>query len=387
MVNIISGIAMLGVVVGTTALVVVLSIFNGLDVLIKSFFSFFDPEIKITLNEGKQFDPNNALFEQIKNDESVVHFCEVAEEIAHFRFEGQQYIARIKGVEDEYLEMSGVGEVMYDGDLLLNDGNFDYTIIGRGLAYNLGVAVNFIRPIHISVPRKGRSTSVMLNPFRQQHVYLGGIYAVGQQEVDDQYALIPLHMARELLEMDGTVSSVELGLAEGVDVKKFQKKIQHLLGDDYLVQNRYQQHESYYRVAQSERFFIFLTLSFILIIASFNLASSISMLILDKKKDINILISLGLTKKRLGKIFLYEGMLVSTIGAVIGLILGILICYGQIHFGWLKFPGNFAVEYYPVDVRIPSLIVIAITVLLIGSIASWLPVKLLPRRFFQINEE
>lgn len=387
MVNIISGIAMLGVVVGTTALVVVLSIFNGLDVLIKSFFSFFDPEIKITLNEGKQFDPNNALFEQIKNDESVIHFCEVAEEIAHFRFEGQQYIARIKGVEDEYLEMSGVGEVMYDGDLLLNDGNFDYTIIGRGLAYNLGVAVNFIRPIHISVPRKGRTSSVLLNPFRQQHVYLGGIYAVGQQEVDDQYALIPLHMARDLLDMDGTVSSVELGLAEGVDVKKFQKKIQHLLGDEFLVQNRYQQHESYYRVAQSERFFIFLTLSFILIIASFNLASSISMLILDKKKDINILISLGLTKKRLGKIFLYEGMLVSTIGALIGLVLGILICYGQIHFGWLKFPGNFAVEYYPVDVRIPSLIVIAITVLLIGSIASWLPVKLLPRRFFRINEE
>ncbi|MGF7138020.1 ABC transporter permease [Roseimarinus sediminis] len=386
-VNIISGIAMLGVVVGTTALVVVLSIFNGLDVLIKSFFSFFDPEIKITLNEGKQFDPNNALFEQIKNDESVIHFCEVAEEIAHFRFEGQQYIARIKGVEDEYLEMSGVGEVMYDGDLLLNDGNFDYTIIGRGLAYNLGVAVNFIRPIHISVPRKGRTSSVLLNPFRQQHVYLGGIYAVGQQEVDDQYALIPLHMARDLLDMDGTVSSVELGLAEGVDVKKFQKKIQHLLGDEFLVQNRYQQHESYYRVAQSERFFIFLTLSFILIIASFNLASSISMLILDKKKDINILISLGLTKKRLGKIFLYEGMLVSTIGALIGLVLGILICYGQIHFGWLKFPGNFAVEYYPVDVRIPSLIVIAITVLLIGSIASWLPVKLLPRRFFRINEE
>lgn len=387
MVNIISGIAMLGVVVGTTALVVVLSIFNGLDVLIKSFFSFFDPEIKITLNEGKQFDPNTALFEQIKNDESVIHFCEVAEEIAHFRFEGQQYIARIKGVEDEYLEMSGVGEVMFDGDLLLNDGNFNYTVIGRGLAYNLGVAVNFIRPIHISVPRKGRSSSVMLNPFRQQHVYLGGIYAVGQQEVDDQYALIPLQLARELLEMDGTVSSVDLGLAEGVDVKKFQKKLQHLLGDDYLVQNRYQQHESYYRVAQSERFFIFLTLSFILIIASFNLASSISMLILDKKKDINILISLGLTKKGLGKIFLYEGMLVSTIGAIIGLTLGILICYGQIHFGWLKFPGNFAVEFYPVDVRIPSLIAIAITVLVIGTIASWLPVKLLPRKFFQINED
>lgn len=387
MVNIISGVAMLGVIVGTTALVVVISIFNGFDVLIKSFFSYFDSEIKITAVEGKQFDASTEYFDELRADQSIVYFCEVVEEIAHFKFEDRQYIARIKGVSDEYLEMSKLQEVMYDGDLVLNDGNFDYAIIGRGIAYNLGIAVNFVRPIYISVPKKGRSSSTILNPFRQMHIYLSGVYAVGQQEVDDQYAVVPISFARELLEMDKGVTSVELGLAEGVDLKRFQKQLQKQLGDDFKVENRYQQHESYYRVAQSERFFIFLTLTFILIIASFNLASSISMLILDKKKDINILMGFGLTKRKMGLIFLYEGWLVSVIGATIGLILGLLICLGQIHFGWLKFPGSFAVENYPVEIRIPSLILIVVTVLIIGVGASWLPVKFLPKKFFQHTQD
>lgn len=378
---------MVGVIVGTTALVVVLSIFNGFDVLIKSFFSVFDPEIKITSLEGKQFDPGNEAFERIKNDPSVAYFCEVAEEIAHFRFEERQYIARIKGVNNDYLEMSGLENYMYDGDLLLTDSNFYYTVIGRGLAYNLGAATNFVSPVYISVPKKGRSSSTILNPFRQKHVFLSGIYSVGQQEVDDLYALIPLDLARELLEMDRTVTAIELGFAEGTDIKKIQKQIQTQLGTGFKVENRYQQHESYYRVAKSERFFIYLTLSFILIIASFNLASSISMLILDKRKDIHILSGLGLTKRKIGYIFLYEGWLVSVVGLVIGMVLGILICLGQIHFGWLKFPGSFAIENYPVEIRWPNLVLIAATVLIIGAAASWLPLKLLPKRFFQVDQQ
>lgn len=378
---------MIGVIVGTMALVVVLSIFNGFDVLIKSFFSVFDPQIKITAVEGKQFDANTAAFDQIKNDPTVVHFCEVAEEIAHFRFEDRQYIAHIKGITDEYIEMSGLSKYLYDGDLLLNDGNYDYTIIGGGLAMNLGAATNFVRPIKISVPRKGRSSSTLMNPFRQTNVFLSGIYSVGQQDVDDQYALVPLDLARKLLDMKGTVTSIELGFKDGADVKSIQKKIQKILGSNYLVQNRYQQHETYYKVTESERFFIFLTLSFILIIASFNLASSIAMLILDKRKDIHILSGLGLTRKKIGLIFLYEGWLVSAVGAAIGLTLGVLICLGQIHFGWIKFPGSFAVENYPVEIRWPNLVLIVITVLVIGAGASWLPLKLLPKRFFQTEQD
>lgn len=385
-VNIISGIALIGVTVGTMALVVVLSIFNGFDTLIKSFFSVFDAEIRITVAEGKQFNPNDSVFAGIRNDPSLVHFCEVAEEIAHFRFEEQQTIARIKGVDETYLDMTGLDEFLYDGKLLLNDGNFDYTILGRGLAYNLGAATNFVSPVYISVPRKGRNTSMMFNPFRQKHVFVSGIYSVGQQEVDAEYALIPLELARELLELENKVTALELGFAPGSDVKKIQKRIQKELGSDYKVENRYQQHESYYKVAESERFFIFLTLSFILVIASFNLASSIAMLLLDKRKDIRILSGLGLTRQKIGRIFMYEGWLVTLVGLGIGTVLGLLICWGQIQFGWLKFPGSFAIEHYPVEIRWSNLIIITLTVVGIGGLASWLPLKLMPSRFFQAEE-
>lgn len=387
MVNIISAIALLGVVVGTTALVVVLSIFNGFDVLIKSFFGVFDPEIKITTVEGKNFDPNGTNLLQIKNRHDVIHYCEVVEEIAHFRFEERQQIAYIKGVDDEYLKMSHLDSFIYDGKLKLHDDQFNYTVLGHGLAYNLGAAANFVHPVYISVPKKGLSSNNLINPFRQKSVFMAGVYSVGQQEVDDAYALIPLSLARELLEIEGKVTSIELALKPGTDINKFQREIKKLLGKDYKVQNRYQQHESYYKVAESERFFIYITLSFILVIASFNLASSIAMLILDKRKDINILVSMGLTRKKLSLIFLFEGWLVSSVGAVIGLVIGVLICLGQMQFGWLKFPGNFAVDYYPVDLRIWSLVIILITVLVIGGAASWLPVRFLPNRFFQLRDE
>ncbi|HPR30560.1 MAG TPA: FtsX-like permease family protein [Prolixibacteraceae bacterium] len=386
-VNIISGIATVGVVVGTMALVIVLSVFNGFDVLIKSFFSVFDPEIKITTLEGKHFDPDSEVFQVLRKHPDLVYFCETVEEIAHFRYDERQYIARIKGVDEEYLEMTHLDSFIYDGTLLLSDANFDYTVLGRGLAYNLGASPNFIAPVWVSVPKKGNRNMALTQVFRQEHLVLSGIYSVGQQEVDEQYALIPIHVARRLLDLEHEVTSIELQLRPGIAIKKFQKTLQALLGPGFVVQNRYQQHESYYRVANSERFFIYLTLSFILVIASFNLASSIAMLILDKRKDINILVSLGLTRKKLGTIFLYEGILVSTIGGLAGLVLGVLVCLGQMHFGWLKFPGSFAVEFYPVDLRFSNLLLIAATVLVIGSLASWLPVRFLPKRFFRLRED
>ena len=378
---------MLGVIVGTTALVVVLSIFNGFDVLIRSSFSYFDPQIKIIATEGKQFNPNDSVFQKIKANENVAYYCETVEEIAHFRFEDQQYIARIKGVDDDYLEMSNLADKVFDGNLMLDDGNFDYAVIGSGVAYNLRASVGFVNPIYISVPRKGRNSGSLMNQFIQKRVFLSGVFSVGQQDVDGQYVLIPIKLARKLLDMDKSVTAIEIGLVKDANVKQVQRKFQKILGPSYKVLNRYQQHESAYKVTKSERFFIFLVLSFILIIASFNLASSISMLILDKRKDINILLSLGMTRKKLGLIFLYQGWMISVIGAIIGLLLGLLICYGQMYFGWLKFPGNFAVENYPVEIVISNLFLIAFTVLVIGVGASWLPVKFLPQKFFQLEQD
>jgi lipoprotein-releasing system permease protein len=383
-VNIISNIAMVGVVVGTMALVVVMSIFNGFDVLIKSFFSVFDQPIKITAVTGKTFEPNGDAFDWLKNHEAVAFYSETVEEVALLRYEERQYIAQMKGVDSAFVRMSQLDNYMYDGNFVLDDGNFLYTILGNQLAWNLGAGVTFVNPIFISVPRKGRTVSLQ-NPFNQQHLFLSGVYSVGQVEVDDKYAIIPIEVARDLLELDNEVTAIEIALKPGASVKRIQREIKKKLGENYLVQNRYEQHESYYRVMNSERFFIFLTLAFIVVVASFNLAGAITMLLLDKKKDINTLNSMGLTRREIGTIFLLNGLMVSAIGAVIGIVLGVLICLGQQHFGWISFPGNFVIESYPVDIRVWNLGVIAVTVLLIGGVASWLPVRLLPKHFFNQN--
>jgi lipoprotein-releasing system permease protein len=383
-VNIISNIAMVGVVVGTMALVVVMSIFNGFDVLIKSFFSVFDQPIKITATTGKTFVPQGDAFDWLKHHEAILHYSETIEEVALLRYEERQYIAQMKGVDSSFVRMSQLDNYLYDGDFLLNDGNFLYTILGREIAWNLGAGVTFVNPIFISVPRKGRTVSLQ-NPFNQQHLFLSGVYSVGQIEVDDKYAIIPIEVARNLLELDNEVTALEIALKPGTSVKRIQREIQKKLGNNYLVQNRYEQHESYYRVMNSERFFIFLTLAFIVVVASFNLAGAITMLLLDKKKDVNTLNSMGLTRREIATIFLLNGLVVSAIGAVIGIVLGVLICLGQQHFGWIGFPGNFVIESYPVDIRLWNLGVIALTVMLIGGVASWLPVRLVPKHFFNQN--
>jgi lipoprotein-releasing system permease protein len=386
-VNIISQVALLGMIVGTMALVIVLSVFNGFDILIKSFFSVFDPELNITAAEGKYFDPNTDLLSKVKALDDVVYYAQVVEEIAHIRYEDRQFISRIKGVDSVYLKMNPIDSIIYDGKFILGDENYDFTVIGRGVAYNLGASVNFLKPVIISVPRKGHNINPFINPFRQKNLYLSGVYAVGQQEVDDRYALVSIQVARELLDLKNEVTSVAIGLREGSNYKRVQKEIKSIVGDQFIVENRYEQHESYYRVAQSERFFIFLTFSFILIIASFNLAGSIAMQILDKRKDIHIMLSFGVTRKTIGNVFFKEGLLVTFLGATIGLILGLLVCIGQQRFGWLKMPGGFAIDHYPVDIRFFSIVLIFFTVLFIGAIISWLPVRFMPKRFFEITQD
>lgn len=385
--NIISRVALLGMIVGTMALLVVLSVFNGFDVLIKSFFSVFDPPIKITAAEGKSFSPELFPFDQVFNHPEVANYAEEVEEIAHLRFEDRQFIARVKGVDNNYLKICRVDSVMYDGKIIFEDGDYPYTVLGNGVAYNLGATVNFVRPVFISVPRKGQNSNPLSNPFRQKYFYLSGIYAVGQQEVDDQYALVSIDRARELLDLDDQVTAIVLDVKNENQVKQVQKEIQSILGEGFIVENRYQQHESYYRVAKSERFFIFLTFAFILIIASFNLAGSIAMQIIDKRKDIHILLSFGATRKQISRIFFFEGWLISVVGAVAGVIIGILVCLGQQHFGWLKMPGGFAVDHYPVDLRIGSILMVFLTVVAIGAFISWIPIRFMPKKFFEISQE
>lgn len=381
-INIISGISVIGVMVGTMALIVVLSVFNGFQSLISTLFSAFDPDLKITVAEGKVFDPTSDVFTQIKNMPGVIRYAEVLEENALLHYDDKEYIATIKGVSDSFGTMTGIRDMMVEGEFLLNAGNRPYAVIGQGVAYYLSVGLNFVYPIVIYVPK--RTASVGSNPaeaFNQQYIYPSGIFSV-EKETDIKYVLVPIHFARSLLEYEKEVSSLELKLDPGTDEKYMQKHIQNMLGKTYVVKNKYQQKEFFYKVMQSEKWAIFFILTFILIVASFNIIGSLTMLIIDKKKDMYILRSMGAGEDFIRRVFLFEGWMISVAGAIMGLILGIFICWLQQTFELLKLSGQsaFIVNAYPVDLRLSDVIHVFFTVLFIGFVAAWYPVRYITKK-------
>ncbi len=384
-INIISMISVFGVSTGTMALIVVLSFFNGFDSLIKSVFSTFDPDLKITITQGKVFDPDTPVFDSIRALPFVEMDCSTLEENVLLEYEKRMYPAVIKGVPLKFKDMSGVDTMLIEGDFILNDGKRDFTVIGAGVSYFLSVGLSFLSPIEIYVPK--RTARVSLNPsraFNKAYIFPSGIFSI-QQEIDSKYILVPIDFARQLLSYNKEVSAIELKIKPGYSVEKAQDQIHQLLGANYTIKNRYQQHEVLYRVMKSEKFAIYLILTFILIVASFNIIGSLSMLIIDKKNDIATLRSLGLDKENLRKIFLFEGWMISIGGAMIGLLIGAAICFIQQEFGVLKLDsmGTFLVDSYPVKMLWSDFITIFITVVVIGLVASWYPVKYFTNRYLQ----
>lgn len=382
-INIISLISVFGVATGTMALIIVLSFFNGFDNLIKSVFSTFDPDLKITITQGKVFDPNIPVFDSINALPFVEMDCPTLEENVLLEYEKRMYPAVIKGVPLSFKDMSGVDTMLTEGRFLLNDGHRDYAVIGAGVSYYLSVGLSFLSPLEIYVPK--RTARISLNPshaFNKSYIFPSGIFSI-QQEIDSKYILVPIDFARQLLSYNKEVSAVELKLKPGYNKQDAQEQITRMLGPEFTVKNRYQQHEVLYRVMKSEKFAIYLILTFIVIVASFNIIGSLSMLIIDKKNDIATLRSLGLDKENLRKIFLFEGWMISISGAFIGLIMGASVCFIQQKFGVLKLNsmGTFLVDAYPVQMQGTDFIVIFITVVLIGLVASWYPVKYFIKRY------
>ncbi|HAQ19371.1 MAG TPA: hypothetical protein DCR40_09100 [Prolixibacteraceae bacterium] len=384
-INLISGISVAGVTVGTFALIVILSVFNGLDTAIKSMFSSFDPDIKITAAKGKSFDLNEGNFEAIRNLTGIVSVTPVIEEDALLRYGERQYFATIKGVPANYNEISGLDtSSITSGRFILEAKNSPFAVVGQGVAYYLSVGLNFTDPVHIYTLKKGTSGQPSLaNAFNHSTIYASGIFA-NQQEIDSKYVLVPFGYAQELFQMGNRVSAVELALKSGVSEELVKPEITRLLGEKFTVKTQFEQHELFYRVMKSEKWAIFLILGFVLIIASFNILGSLSMLIIDKKADIAILQSMGANQKLIRTIFLFEGWMISLAGAIFGLILGILICWVQIEFGILKIPGNegsFIFSSYPVEIRIGDLLAIFLLVTGIGFLAAWYPIRFISGRY------
>ena len=384
LINIISLISVVGVTVGTMALVVVLSVFKGLEGLIKSRYDAFDPDIKITPATGKTFNPReDQRFEKVKNLAGVEVFSEVLEENALIRYDKKQYIGRIKGVENNFERLTGVDTMITGGRFALQEENRDFALVGQGLAVFLSISLNFMEPLNIYVPQRGQAA--VYNPrqaFNRKYIFPSGFFSTSP-EYDQQYVVVPIDFARQLLDYDKEVTAIELRVKEDRKITDVEDEIEQLLGEDYQVKNRQEQHEVFYKVMQSERYAIFLILTFILIVASFNIIGSLTMLIIDKKNDIMILRSLGANLKTIRRIFFIEGWMISIIGALAGVALGLFICWLQITFGLIRLgtSGSFMVDFYPVDVQGLDVLGVFVTVLVIGFFAAWYPVRYITRKY------
>jgi len=385
-INIISGVSIAGVTVGTFALVVILSVFNGLDFSIKSLFSTFDPDIKITNTiKGKPFELNSINIGKIKHIAGISTVTPIIEEDAFLMYGNRQYFATIKGVPANYNEISRLDtSSITSGKFLLEANQIPYAVVGQGVAYYLSVGLSFTDPIHIYTLKKGTNGRPTLeNTFSHNTIYASGIFQ-NQQEIDSKYVLVPFDFAQGLFQMEDRVSAVEIGLTKGTSEDVAKEEIAHILGNQFAVKTQFEQHELFYRVMQSEKWAIFFILAFILVIASFNILGSLSMLIIDKKADIAILQSMGANQKLVRTIFLFEGWMISLAGAALGLILGVLICWIQMEYGILKIPGNdgsFIFSSYPVEIRFSDLVVIFLLVTGIGFLAAWYPIRFISGKY------
>lgn len=365
------------------ALVIVLSVFNGFNSLFENLFSNFDPDLKITASRGKMFTPDDNRFDEIKKLPGVVHYAEVIEEVALLKYNSQQYVATIKGVPDNYARYTRIDSLIIDGSFLLQDDNMNYAVVGLGVKYNLGLGLSFVDPIRIFVPKRGVQTSI--NPAKAlnyDYIFPSGVFSV-LDEIDAQYVIVPFSFAAQLFEMNDQVTAVELGIDGEVNADRLQRQIQDILGESFEVKNKYQQHDLIYKTMESEKWAAYLILVFILIVASFNMLGSLSMLIIDKKEDLFILRGMGADSKLIRRIFLYEGWLITFFGAVIGSLLGVFISWLQIRFGFISLPGegSFIISAYPVKVIFSDILIIVGVVLGIGFIASWYPVRFISHKF------
>jgi lipoprotein-releasing system permease protein len=386
-INVISSISVAGVTVGTMALIIVLSVFNGLETLVRSIFNTFDPDLKITPATGKTFVPDSAKLSLLSNVNGIACYSLCLEENALLRYGEKQYIAAIKGVDENYASVTGIDSSMWDGEFILKSAQGrPYAIPGIGIANYLGIRVNFITPLNIYVPKRTGSTD--LNPedaFERNYIFPSGIYQV-EQEFDSKYVFIPIDFARELLEYGSEVTSLEIKFEDTAQESAVQKDVARIFNSNFIVQNKYEQQEIFYKVMQSERLAIFFILTLILIIASFSIIGSLTMLIIEKERDIEILRSLGADNTLIRKIFIFEGWLISIFGALAGIVLGFAICWIQEKYGIVRLQSDSLImDAYPVVMKIKDFIIVPVTVLLIGYWAAWYPVRYLTKKYLTRN--
>lgn len=389
-INIISGISVLGVAVATMAMVVTLSVFNGFQDLVADLFTAFDPELRITLTDGQTVSTKDPALLQLKKHQAVAVYTPVLEGQALVVQDGRQQVVTIKGVADNITEQGNIEGILYgDGSFCLHADVLEYGILGIQLAQQLGLSAYFENPLQVYAPKPGERVNIgnPLSSFNHEELQSPGVvFVVQQAKYDANYILTSLGFAQRLFERQGRLSGVEIKLKEGTNTDNAKQELQALLGERFKVQDRYEQQNDIFRVMRIEKLISHVFLSFILLVACFNIIGSLSMLMIDKRQDIRTLRSLGATDKQISTIFRLEGHIISLAGALLGLLLGGVLCWAQQEFGLVSMGGSeglYIVDAYPVSVYLTDILLVLVTVLLVSWLAIWYPVNYLSKKILK----
>ena len=386
-INIISGISVVGVAVATTALIVTLSVFNGFSDLVASFFTAFDPQLKIQPTEGKTAPADDPVLTELRQLPQVAVATESVEDQALLVYGGKQAMVTIKGVDDNFGQLTHIRDILFgDGTFELHAADLQYGIPGMRLAYQMGMGYYFNEPMKIYAPRREGQLDLTdpADGFVEDELWSPGmVFEVNQGKYDKGYILTSVGFARRLFHQQGMLSSLEVRLKPGSDFERVKAEMRRICGHRYTVLDRYEQQDDTFRIMKVEKLIGYIFLTFILMVACFNIIGSLSMLIIDKKDDVVTLRNLGATDRQVTRIFLFEGRMISAIGAVVGIAVGLLLCWLQQQFGLVALgssTGSFVVNAYPVSVHPEDIVLIFCTVLLVGFLAVWYPVRYFSRR-------
>jgi ABC-type lipoprotein release transport system permease subunit len=377
-INIISAISLVGVLIGSMALIVVLSVFNGLESMVVKNFNAINPDFLITAKIGKVFEEDSLQIQKIKTIDGVSSVARVVDDVTLLTYEEKQYIAHLKGVDDNFGKTNHFDTLIIDGRFALHSGEINYVILGAGVATHLGLKLSSMKAIKAYYPnRLAKNLSDPLTAFNTEMLLPVGVFSA-QTESDLTYAIVPLRYMQALTQYDNQLTSIEVYTKPNAKPKQIQTQLARLLGDKFEIKSRYQQEELMYKVMKMENLVVFIILSFILFLATFNIVGTISMLIIEKKKDVEILKNMGADKSLIENIFIAEGVLINLFGGGLGLIIGALICILQQQFGFITMGqdnARYAVNSYPVDMQLVDFLMVFGIITIFGFLSTWIPVK------------
>ena len=373
-INLITGISVLGITIGTAALLIILMVFNGLEGLISGFFNSFNPPLKVTPIEGKSFDESTIAWEDVLKIEGIGSVSKTLEELVLFENDGIQEVGFLKGVDESFQEVNTIDSIIRKGRFVLEDGESDLGVFGAGLANKLNISIRKnLYPVQVYAPARQRSM-MGAKPYKTQFLFAGGTFAI-QDEEDNKYAFSSLAFLQSLIGKRGKIGAIEVSIAENGNSDQVKTDLQAILGDSFLIRDQYEQDASFIRVMKIEKWLSFILACFTLLLIAFNMVGALWMIVMEKQKDMSILKSLGMTRKYIERIFMAEGLLISFIGFVLGSILSIIMYFLQVNIGLVPIPAGSIIDTYPVGIRSSDFIIVFFTVMVIGFLASLLPAK------------